>query len=165
MREVIWYGFAEARYGFEYLTLYLDLQKKRRKFFKASILVLSTSGVMGWGIWEYAPQIACLIIAIVEIIQLLGNQIILKEKEIEKCSELKTRYFEYSNCLEELWIDFENNSKDQDESKRYYYELKKQKYFPIEKLDNELDIPHVEKLINKSKVITDSYLQRNFNYH
>lgn len=162
MRNKLWYEMAQARHGFEYLALFLDVQKMRKKWFKILIIIFSTGGAMGWKIWEYAPQVACGVIAVVELFQLVENQIILKDEKLEKFSDLRTKYLEYSNHLEKLWLEFETSIKDETTTRDIYYQLRNKEYVEIQKMDNELDIPQIKKLVKKADTMTENYLNKHF---
>lgn len=162
MRNNLWYELAQARHGYEYLALFLDIQKRRKKWFKISIIIFSTGGIMGWKIWDYAPQVACGVIAIVEIFQLIENQIILKDEKLTKFSDLRTKYLEYSNCLEKLWLEYDNKIKDENEVRDMYFNLRNNKFVEMQKIDNELDIPQLKRLISKADRLTEKYLNNHF---
>jgi hypothetical protein len=162
MRNKLWYELAQSRHGFEYLALFLDVQKRRRKWFKISIIVFSTGGIMGWKLWEYAPQVACAVIAVVELFQLIENQIILKDDKFEKFSDLRTKYLEYSNHLEKLWLEYDNESKTENEVRDIYFQLRNNEFVEIQKIDNSLDIPQLRKLIKKASGLTEKYLTNHF---
>lgn len=164
MRNKLWYEIAQARFGFEYLALFLDVQKWRKKWFKILVLIFSTGGIMGWKIWEYeyATQIACGVIAVVELFQLLENQIILKDEKLEKLSDLRIKYLEYSNHLEKLWLEFETETRDETTTRDIYFKLRNKEYVEIQKMDNELDIPQIEKTKKKAESIASNYLRKHF---
>ena len=162
MRNNLWYEMAQTRYGSEYLALFLDCQKRRKKCFQISIILLSTGGIMGWKIWEYAPQIACGISAAAELFQLIGNQYILKNENLDQLSILRIKYLQYSNHLEKLWLEFEQGNRNEIEVKKIYYDFKDKEYIEIQKIENNLDIPHIEELIKKTSRITKEYLTTHF---
>jgi len=161
MRNTIWYEFVQIKFGETYLALYLDRQKIIRKWFKILTLVFSTSGVLGWTVWEYAPIISCGLIAVMQIVNLLESQIILSDTDLEKVSELRNQYIQYFNKLEKLWLDFNAvRLTDKEATDKFYGHRKIGQ--TIESLDNKLNIQQVKILIEKADKQTNNYFQH---YH
>jgi len=156
MRDKIWYEMIHIKYGDSYLAFYLFRQKTIRKWFKILTLVFSTSGVLGWKFWDGFPIIACVLISVLQLFNLVENQIIISEKETEKISDLRNRYITYFNKLEKLWIDFNaDRLNEQDASDQFF--LHRQVASEIEALDNELHIHKIKKLCHKADLETRDY--------
>jgi hypothetical protein len=162
MRKKVWNDLAQIRHSFEYLALFLDIQKRRKKWFNILTIIFSAGGIMGWSIWEYAPAVACVIIAFVHLVKLLENQIILNDDKFEKFSELRTKHLEYLNDLEKLWFEFEDHSKEEAQLRDTYFQLRKEQYTKIQKMDDALNIPHIGKLIRRSDILAEDYLNKHF---
>jgi hypothetical protein len=161
MREKIWYEMVHIKYGDSYLAHYLFRQKSIRKWFKILILVFSTGGVFGWKIWEGVPIIACALIAVFQIFNLIENQIIISDKEIEKISVLRNKYVSYFNKLEKLWSDFNADRFDEKEATEQFYILRNDGA-DIEALDNELDVRNIKNLCGKANLESRNYISQ---YH
>lgn len=159
MRERVWYEFVHSKFGESYLALYINKQKSRKKWFKIITLIFSTSGILGWKLWDYAPIVACGIISIMQVINLVENEIILSETEIDKICTLRNRYVQYTNQLEKLFID--SKTKAEKEIKELFYEYRKLGE-EIEALDNDLHIQQIKSLISKANSQTRTYLNQ---YH
>jgi hypothetical protein len=162
MRDKIWYEMFHIKFGDSYLANYLNRQKTKRKWFKIFTLVFSTSGILGWTVWKYAPIIACGLIAVMQIVTLIENQIIPSDQDIEDVAGLRNKYISYFNKLEKLWIDFENNRVDEKEAGEQFYKLR-EIGADIEATDNKLHIDGQIKTIYKvAETETKNYFNQ---YH
>lgn len=147
----------QIKYGEIYLSLYLDLQKDLKRYIKIATLIFSGSGVFGWAFWEPLAWIACIIIAIIQLIALIENQIVRSEAELEEISVLRSMYLRYLTKLEELWYDCENVDNKEKEIKTKYFLLRETDFVAIERLDDKLSIKHWRKLKNKADLRTREY--------
>lgn len=161
MREKIWYEMVHIKYGGNYLAYYINKKRTIRKYFKIAILIFSTGGVLGWKIWQGFPVVACVLIAIMQLIGLIENQIILSDNDIEKFSELRNKYVSYFNRLEKLWTDFHSSSITEEEANGRFYKLRKIGE-EIEALDNKLHIQTIKALNAKAEIETNNYINQ---YH
>jgi hypothetical protein len=157
MRDKIWYEMTHIKYGDTYLAYYLFRQKTIKKWFKILTLVFSASGVLGWKFWDGFPVIACILISVLQLFNLVENQIIISEKESEKISNLRNKYVSYFNSLEKLWIDFDADRLNEQEATEQFYQLR-QVGLEIEALDNELHIRKIKKLCQKADLETRDYI-------
>lgn len=157
MREKVWYEMIRVKYGEVYLSLYLDFQKDLKRYIKIATLVFSGSGVFGWVFWEPLAWIACIIIAIIQLISLIENQIVRSETELEEISVLRSMYLKYLTKLEKLWYDCENSIEKEKKIKKLFFTLKDTDFVSIEKLDDKLNIKHWTKLKNKADTRTREY--------
>lgn len=161
MKEMIWYEMTHVKFGDNYLAHYLNRQKLIRKWFKILILIFSTSGVLGWKVWEYIPIVACVLIAIVQLISLVENQIIPTDQDIEKVAKLRNKYIAYFNKLEKLWKDYKAKKIDETKISEEFYLLRKTGA-SIEAIDNKLNIRRIKVLYDKADIETRNYLNQ---YH
>lgn len=161
MKNKIWYEFVNYKYGDEYLILYLSRLQTSRKYTNIVTLVFSTSGVLGWTFWKFLPIVSCVLIAIIQIFKLIENQIIPSEKDIEQVVLLRNQYNKYWNQVEKLWIEYNSNKIDDDRAKKCFYKLR-ETAIEIEKLDNKLNIQHLNSLKKKAEFQTNNYLTQ---YH
>ncbi|MFV1449648.1 hypothetical protein VBZ51_10895 [Maribacter sp. HS] len=157
MRNKIWYEMIQIKYGEVYLSLYLDFQKDLKRYIKIATLVFSGSGVFGWAFWEPLAWIACIVIAVIQLIALIENQIVRSEAELEEISVLRSMYLRYLTKLEELWYDCENDTMKEKKIKDVFFTLKNTDFVSIEKLDDKLNIKHWKKLKNKADIRTREY--------
>lgn len=162
MTDKIWYEMVHTKFGDNYLANYINRQKTIRKWFKIFTLVFSTSGILGWTIWEYAPIIACGLIAVMQIVTLIENQIILSDQDIENISGLRNKYIYYFNKLEKLWTELQNKKINEHTASEQFYKLR-QIGADIEATDNKLHINgQIKPLLDKADVETRNYFSQ---YH
>lgn len=161
MRDKIWYEMTHVKFGETYLAIYLNRQKSTRKLFKVFTLVFSTSGVLGWKVWAGFPIIACILISIIQLLNLVENQIIINDSDIDKVSELRNKYITYFNDLEKLWVDYEAKRLNENEANDYFYKLR-QIASTIEALDNKLHIQRIQSMCTLADKETRNYFNQ---YH
>jgi hypothetical protein len=151
MNEKIWFELVDRKYGEIYLTKYLSLQRTLKKTFTILTLLISISGILGWKYFEDYAWIAFGLISIMQLLTLIENQLIRSEKEVEKISNLRMMYTKYFHKLEE-------NATNQ------FFELRKTDWEKIEELDCKLDIKKFNRLMNKTDIETNQYLNKYHNY-
>lgn len=161
MIEKVWYEMLHTKFGEIYLAHYITWQKNTRKWFNIITLLFSTGGVLGWPIWEYIPLIACTIVATIQVVNLLENQIIPSDQEIEKTSELRDEYISYFNNLEKLWSMIKHEELFEKDVTNKFYQLR-EIGAKIESLDNKLNIKQNKKTIVKADSETRNYFSQ---YH
>lgn len=147
----------QIKYGEIYLSLYIDFQKDLKRYIKIATLIFSGSGVFGWAFWEPLAWIACIVIALIQLIGLIENHIVRSDAELDKISVLRSMYLRYLTKLEELWYDCENDTVKEKKIKESYFKLKNTDSVTIEKLDDKLNIKHWKKLKNKADIRTREY--------
>ncbi|PIB23748.1 hypothetical protein BFP77_15670 [Maribacter sp. 4U21] len=157
MRSKVWYEMMQIKYGEVYLSLYLDFQKDLKRYIKIATLVFSGSGVFGWAFWEPLAWFACIIIALIQLIGLIENQIVRSDSELEEISVLRSMYLKYLNKLEELWYDCENDYKKEKKIKKVFFSLRETDFAAIERLDDKLNIKHWKRLKSKADIRTREY--------
>lgn len=164
MREKIWYELVQLKFGEIYLAHYLTKQKKNKKYFKIVTLIFSSGGVLSWSIWQngFLAVIACAIVAVIQIFNLIENQLILNDRDIEKIADLRNMYLEQLKNMEHLWERFNSENISESEVTNEYYQLKKFS-IEIEAMDNGLEIQKLEKIINVSDKEVRDYLKYNYN--
>lgn len=163
MREKIWYEMLHKKLGDTYLVLYLSRQRSMRKWFKIITLIFSTSGIFSWAIWQNGvlPFIACIVIAAIQLLTLIENQLVLNEKDLDNIADLRKLYTTYVNQIEELWTDFNTDIITEIQAKERFYELRKLSE-TIEAADNRLDIRNIKSVYNAADIATRDYLSE---YH
>ena len=164
MRDKIWKEMQQVKFGIDYITNYLDFQKKMKQIFEISTLLFSTSGVFSWVVWKSGmySQFALVAITIIQLLKLVESKILLNSDKIGKVSELKTLYIKYFNKLEKLWMESEKEDKDEQQVKEDFYILRDTDFINIEKLDDKLNIPNITYLKNKSETSMKKYLKNRF---
>ena len=150
IRDKIWYELVDAKYGEIYLAFYINRCKNIKKTFRIVTLVFSAGGVFGWKIWEPVALIACVVIAAIQLLTLIENQIVTSDDELIKIGELRTQYLKYFNRLEKLWTDHESSVVTGDKASEQFFTLRTGVKEKIEKLDNELHIKQIENLLVKT---------------
>ncbi|MFN6945066.1 MAG: hypothetical protein ACK4ND_08960 [Cytophagaceae bacterium] len=163
IRDNIWYDMIHLKHGEVYLAHYLGLQKTIRKWFKIITLIFSGSGIFSWAIWGSGTfaVIACIVIAVIQILSLIEGQIIANESDLEKIGLLRNKYLSYFNKVEKLWVDFNAKRISETEATEKFFKLRK-KSEQIEVLDNELHIIKLGILIKASDTDVRNYIDQ---YH
>jgi hypothetical protein len=162
MANKIWYETVNMKYGEIYLSKYLGLQRTLKKSFQILTLVVSLSGILGWKYFEDYVWIAFILIALVQLLLLIENQIIRSDKEIEDISNLRMMYTKYFNKLERLWTKYQYGQIKEKKALDEYFELRQSDWEKIEELDCKLNIKRYRKLMNNTETETNHYLNK---YH
>lgn len=162
MTNKIWYEMIDIKYGEIYLTKYLALQRTLKKLFQILTLFVSLSGILGWKYFEDYVWIAFILIAIVQLLLLIENQIIRSNKEIEGISNLRMMYTRYFNKLEQLWTKYQYDQIKDKKAMGKYFELRQSDWENIEELDCKLNIKRYKKMQNNTEIETNNYLNK---YH
>lgn len=162
MTNKIWYEISNIKYGEIYLSKYLGLQRTLKKSFQIITLVVSLSGILGWKHFENYVWIAFILIAIVQLLLLIENQIIRSDKEIEEISNLRMMYTRYFNKLEVLWTKYQYDQIDEKKALKKYFELRQNDWEKIEELDCKLNIKQYRTLRKNTEKETNHYLNK---YH
>jgi len=150
------------KYGEIYLTKYLGFQRTLKKGFQILTLLVSLSGIIGWKYFEDYVWIAFILIAIVQLLLLIENQIIRSDKEIEEISNLRMMYTRYFNKLEILWTKHQYDQIKDKKAMDQYFELRQTDWENIEELDCKLNIKRYKKMRNHTEIETNHYLNK---YH
>ena len=162
MTNKIWYEMTNIKYGEVYLTKYLGLQRTFKKGFQIMTLVVSLSGIIGWKYFEDYVWIAFILIAIVQLLLLIENQIIRSDKEIEEISNLRMMYTRYFHKLEKLWTEYQYDQIKDKKALKKFFELRESDWEKIEELDCKLNIKKYERLRKTTEIETNHYLNK---YH
>lgn len=163
MRSTLWSELNDARLGYEYLGLLIDRQRGRKRLYNASTILLSTSGIFGWKIWQGYASVACIVISVIQAIQLVENYIITPNETFEKLSELRIKYLDYSTKLEQLWHENEAGI-DQKAISKIFYQYRSSEFSEIQKIINQIKIPEIPRLIKMAEKMTDNYFHKRLNY-
>mgnify|MGYP006924544350 CR=1 FL=1 len=150
------------KYGEIYLTKYLGFQRTLKKGFQILTLLVSLSGVLGWKYFEDYVWIAFILIAVVQLLLLIENQIIRSDKEIEEISNLRMMYTRYFNKLEILWTKHHYDQIKDKKAMEQYFELRQTDWENIEELDCKLNIKRYKRMRNHTEIETNHYLNK---YH
>ncbi len=162
MTNKIWYEISNIKYGEIYLSKYLGLQRTLKKSFQIVTLVVSLSGILGWKYFENYVWIAFILIAMVQLLLLIENQIIRSDKEIEEISNLRMMYTRYFNKLEVLWTKYQYDQINEKKALKKYFELRQNDWEKIEELDCKLNIKQYRILRKNTEKETNHYLNK---YH
>ena len=132
MNNKIWYKMVDIKFGESYLTKYLAFQRTLKKGFQIMTLIVSISGILGWKYFENYVWIAFILIAVVQLMLLIENQIIRSNKEIEEISNLRMMYTKYFNKLERLWTEYQYSRITENDAIDNYFELRVSDWEKIE---------------------------------
>jgi hypothetical protein len=162
MRERLWYELGQVKHNHCYCTFLISRQRRFLNYFNIIILSFSSAGVMGWAVWKDSPFVACIIVALISLLKLLGPQIVPSDKQIEKLDNVADFYFDYFNDLEQIWYDHYNYRISDQEAQSKFYILKNTER-EISKIVNEIVKSTNKKIYKKADIETRNYLQRIFN--
>jgi len=162
MRDRFWYELTQAKHNEIYTTLLIGHFRYWSKIVNVVIVVFSTAGVMGWGFWEKAPIVACVIIASISLLKLIFPYFVPSEEQMEKFYKTADFYSDFYLKLESIWFDFENDRISEVQMQKEFYELK-QTEREISTLTNKIHSKPVKSITNKTAKETDNFFKLNFN--
>jgi hypothetical protein len=156
MRTRLWTEVKQAKFNSIYINLYEKRQRNLLKWYNVIILLFSTSGILGWNIWDPYSVIICTIISIMSLIKLLQSQFLMSETQLSKFDSISGFYTNYYNRLERLWYDYESSIINEEQMKVKFYEL----------VDSESSInkPVNELIRNKPKAIFKNAVEETNNW-
>jgi hypothetical protein len=127
IRSRIWYELCQAKHNHLYCMLLMNYQKRWLNNVNIIILAFSSEGIIGWPIWKQGilAVIACVIIAVIQILKLIQSHIVPSERQIEKLEKVVKYYTTYYNQIEQVWLDCFNNRCSEVDSQTKFYEIKK----------------------------------------
>lgn len=158
----VWYELANMKYGEVYLSKYLNFQRTLKKTFQILTLLVSLSGILSWKYFENYVWIAFALIALVQLLLLIENQIIRSDKEIEEIARLRMMYTKYFNKLEKLWTKHQYSRISENKGLDKYFDFRQSDWEQIEEIDTKLNIKRYKWLIKKTEIETNNYLNK---YH
>ncbi len=123
MRDKIWNELCQSRFSIELALLYEENSRIFKKYSTIGILVFSSSGIVGWKIWDVYPVIACIITTLLTILKIIQPHIISDEK-LKGMIKINNFYFSYFNKLDKLWMNLNDNSIDESKAKNEFYKIK-----------------------------------------
>lgn len=154
----------DMKFGECYLSKYIGFQRDLKRGFQIVTLFVSASGILGWKYFEEFAWIAFALIAIMQLILLIENQLIRSDKEIEEIAELRMMYTRYFHQLEKLWTNLYRSKCDEDEALDRFFQLRETDWEKIEKLDCKLTIKKFEFLMNSTDTDTNQYISKYHTY-
>lgn len=158
----VWYELTNMKYGEVYLSKYLNFQRTLKKTFQILTLLVSLSGILSWKYFENYVWIAFALIAIVQLLLLIENQIIRSDKEIEEIARLRMMYTKYFNKLEKLWTKYQYSRIKEEKGLDKYFDYRQSDWEQIEEIDTKLNIKRYKWLMKKTEIETNNYLTK---YH
>jgi hypothetical protein len=162
MRNRLWNELTQAKHNAEYASIYLDRQKQIANIFNITILVFSTSGILGWKVWDRFPVIACAIVSGLSLLKLIQPHLIMSEKQLLKLDRIHIFYCDHFIKLEKLWHDLEDEDYSEKEVKEELYQVLESE-IPISKELNGILLKKPKRLVRKAKQVSDDYFERVFN--
>ena len=162
MRNRIWTELTQAKHNVEFTTLYSDHQRFVLRVFNIGILAFSSTGIMGWKVWQNLPLIACVVIAILSLLKLLQPHLIMNEKQLKSLDDIHRFYADYYNQIEKLWYDFESGRLTEEKATEHFFELKKRET-DINPIIAETIRNKPKRIVSKCKLHSDQYFKQVFN--
>ncbi|WP_299896705.1 hypothetical protein [uncultured Aquimarina sp.] len=127
-----------------------------------TVLIFSSTGVMGWKFWDNLPLVACIIIASISLLKLLQPHLIMNEKQLKNLDDIHRFYSDYYNKIEKLWYDFESDRITEEEATNIFFTLKSLET-EINPIVSETIKSKPKKIIQKCKRNSDEYFEQVFN--
>jgi len=162
MRNRIWTELTQSEDNIEFASIYSDWQRIIFRVFNIVILIFSSTGIMGWKIWENLPLIAYIIIARISLIKLLQPHLIMNEKQLKNLDDIHRFYADYYNDIEKIWYDFESKRIDEEQATKIFFKLKKSET-AINPLIAKAIRSKPKRLVKKCKKNSDEYFNQVFN--
>lgn len=126
--------------------------------------MVSLSGILSWKFFEGYVWIAFALIAFIQILLLVENQIIRSDAEISQLVELKNRYTMYFQKLEVLWTKYHEKLIKEEKATTKFFELRKKDWYEIEEIDNLLNVKKYRRLCRLAENETNEYINKYHNY-
>lgn len=149
MRNIVWAELVHVKFWEQYLSQYSDYENKINRISNIILLSMSTIGAALPGLYKLVPESSvsimdiniCVfaIMIIVQIISLVVKNIISDDSTITEVINLRVKYLDYLNDVEQLWIDIWSDSISGEEAEKRYYDLRK-KDQPVEILKDSIGI-------------------------
>jgi hypothetical protein len=164
MRTRIWNEITKTKHDIEYLSAYTLFQDKISRRINVLILLFSSSGILGWSVFESPlfTGIVCSITAGISLIKLISPYFILSEKEVKKLDKYYALMIQHFDKIEKFWYDNEDGAIPQNKLTTEFYQLT-EKVNEINDRYGDLDIRHINRLSKKAKKNSDEYFNNNFN--
>ena len=164
MRTRIWNEITKLKHDIEYLRVYSRLQGNLARWINIMILIFSSTGILGWSIWENPDLagIACGLTVAMTLVKMISPFFILSDKETKKLDKYYVQLVNLFDLLEKFWYEFEDNRiKDSQITTEFYKFV--QKGTDIHDRFSDLNIMHIKPLIKKSDTNTRNYFKNIFN--
>ncbi|REC44429.1 hypothetical protein [Chryseobacterium sp. 5_R23647] len=162
MRERIWVEMVDSKYKIFYLGFYLSKQRTKNKYFNIFILIFSTSGVLGWPLLKEIPLVASIIVMIMSIVKLIGNELVPNDTTFKKIETAVDSYCDFFNKLENLWYEYDRGLIDETKAQRLFYSIMKDEK-DINKIVNEVIKSSDNKIQVKAEERSTNYFNTIFN--
>lgn len=124
MRERIWYEMTQSLFNVSYISKLIVRQRKMVMIMNFIIILFSTSGVMGFGVWKYYPVVACVIVSSVSVLKIALPAFLGDAMFLQKMDQVYNFYKDYANQLEKLWFDVMDGCVSEEECKILFFKIK-----------------------------------------
>lgn len=158
MHDRIWYEMIHFKHGERYLCYLIDRQRSVRKWMKIGTLVFSGSGILGWKFWDIFPLIFSGLTAIIQLVTLLENSLVVSESETDKIGELRLKYIQHFQDLENLWMAYyEREELTETQATERFQSLRIARR-EIDAQENKIDVQEYAALRVKAEKDTNEYI-------
>lgn len=161
-RNRLWYDLAQAKFNEIYLCHIITSKRRLLNTFNILLAVFSTAGVMGWKVWEYAPFIACIIVAVISLLKLIQPYIIPSDKQLEKLDKVCDFYCDSYLKLDQIFYEFESGTIPEFEARKKFMEIK-QKEREINLIINEVHRKKSKKYSELASAESKVFINRVYN--
>jgi len=164
VRTRIWNEITKSKHDVEYIMVYSRFQSNLSKWMNILILVFSSSGILGWQIWEKPEMaaIACGLTAGVTLIKMISPFFILSDKETKKLDKYYIQLVNHFDRLEKFWYQSEESSDNQTKLTDDFYKLVNEGN-TIHDRFNDINIMHLSSLVKKADFNSREYFKNIFN--
>ena len=164
MRARVWNEITTTRHNLEYVRIYSRLQGMLTKALNVLVLIFSSSGVLGWAVFQEGKLagISCIIIAAISVLRMISPVFIYSDKELRKLDKYFNQLCTYYDKVESFWFDFEEGKYNARLAKKNFYKL----ISDGNKLHSDygdLSFVYPKRLIEKADKNTTLYLSSIFN--
>lgn len=151
----------QAKHNERYLCFLITHQRILVNRFNIFLAICSTSGALGWKVWDLVPVIACVIVSAVSLSKLVQPYIIPSEKQIEKLDKANDHYYDQFYRLERLLMDMDAREISEMEAKNEFMKMK-QSEREINKILNEVHRRINAKIHNRAEKETREFVSVNY---
>jgi hypothetical protein len=124
IREKIWYFLADSKTNEYYSSRILKLYQKLDFASNIFLVVVTSSSIAAWAIWQRVPWLWIIIFSISQILLLIKPYLPIS-KYIKLFNEKSSSWQQLSIDIEELWHEINYGHKDDEISAIKYFELKR----------------------------------------
>lgn len=146
LKVLIWKDISQTTYWGTYLSLYIERKLKWRQYIEIAFLLVSVVGVLGSLLWAPSPMVACLLMSVYKIIELLKPSISTSTDYLDKLISLRHSCGNVHAELEALWVRlYDEPSCNMDNLRHIFFDRCKTELNKIIRLSDAMTIRSIRK--------------------